>query len=68
MKNKSNNKYRKFSKNNFTEKLESNGLSKNKNKRSEDFKRNFGKSSNNKFVRNKNDNEYQSKNNYRKII
>jgi len=66
MKNKSNNKYRKFSKNNFTEKLESNGLSKNKNKRSEDFKRNFGKSSNNKFVRNKNDNEYQSKNNYRK--
>ena len=66
MKNKSNNKYRKFFNNNFTENSESNDLRKNKTKRSEDFKRNFGKSTNNKFLRNRNDNEYQSKNNYRK--
>ena len=65
MKNKSTNKYEKFS-TNFKENTESNRFSKKKAKRPNDSQRNYSKSSNNKFQRNKNDNEYQSKNSYRK--
>tara|TARA_B100000925_G_scaffold120666_1_gene89650 strand:- start:813 stop:1799 length:987 start_codon:yes stop_codon:yes gene_type:complete len=66
MKNKSNNKYGRFSKNNFKESQEANSFSKNKTKRLDDLKENFNKPKNNKYLRNKNEYEYQSKNNYRK--
>ena len=66
MKSKSNNKYGKFSKNNFRDNLESKSFSKKKTKRPNDSQRNYSKSSNNNFLVEKNDYEYQSKNNYRK--
>ncbi len=66
MKNKSNNKYGRFSKNNFKESQEANSFSKNKTKRLDDLKENFNKPKNNKYLRNKNEYEDQSKNNYRK--
>ena len=66
MKNKSNNKYGKFSKKNFKENQEANSSSKYKTKRLEDVKENFNKPKNKKYLRNKNEYEYQSKNNYRK--
>ena len=66
MKSKSNNKYGKFSKNNFRENQESKSFSKKKTKRPDDSQRNYNKSSSNKFLVNRNDYEYQSKNNYRK--
>ena len=66
MKSKSNNKYGKFSKNNFRDNLESKSFSKKKTKRPDDSQRNYSKSSNNNFLVDKNDYEYQSKNNYRK--
>ena len=66
MKSKSNNKYGKFSKNNFRDNLESKSFSKKKAKRPDDSQRYYSKSSNNNFLVNKNDYEYQSKNNYRK--
>ena len=66
MKSKSNNKYGKFSKNNFRDNLESMSFSKKKTKRPNDSQRNYSKSSNNNFLVDKNDYEYQSKNNYRK--
>ena len=66
MKNKSNSKYGKFSKNNFRETQESKSFSKKKTKTPNDSERNYSKSSSNKFLVNKNDYEYQSKNNYRK--
>ena len=66
MKSKSNNKYGKFSKNNFRDNIESKSFSKKKAKRPDDSQRNYSKSSNNNFLVDKNDYEYQSKNNYRK--
>jgi len=66
MKNKSNNKFRNFSKNKFKENPESSNFTKKKIKRSEDSQRTQNKSSNNKYLGNKNNYEYQSKNNYRK--
>ena len=66
MKNKSNEKYSKFSRNNFKENPESKSFSKRKTKRQDDSQRNYSKSSNNKFLENKNNYEYQLKNNYRK--
>ena len=66
MKSKSNNKYGKFSKNNFRDNIESKSFSKKKTKRPDDSQRNYSKSSNNNFLVDKNDYEYQSKNNYRK--
>ena len=66
MKSKSNNKYGKFSKNNFRDNQESKSFSKKKTKRSDDFQKNYKKPINNKFLGNKNDYEYQSKNNYGK--
>ncbi len=66
MKSKSNNKYGQFSKKNFRENQESKIFSKKKTKRSDVSQRNYSKSSNNKFLANKNDYEYQSKNNFRK--
>ena len=65
MKNKSNNKYGKFSKNNFKENSESKSFSKKKT-RNKDFQRNSNNSNNKKFLENNNNYEYQSKNNYRK--
>ena len=66
MKSKSNNKYGKFSKNNFRDNQESKSFSKKKTKRTDDSQRNYSKSSNNNFLLEKNDYEYRSKNNYRK--
>ena len=66
MKSKSNNKYGKFSKNNFRDNKESKSFSKKRTKRTNDSQRNYSKSSNNNFLVEKNDYEYQSKNNYRK--
>ena len=66
MKNKSNNKYGRFSKNNFKESQKANSFSKNKTNRLDDLKENFNKPKNNKYLRNKKEYEYQSKNNYRK--
>ena len=66
MKSKSNNKYGKFSKNNFRDNQESKSFSKKRTKRTNDSQRNYSKSSNNNFLVEKNDYEYQSKNNYRK--
>ena len=68
MKNKSNNKYDKFSKDNFKENQESKIFSRKKTKRSDDSQRKNHKPSKNKFIGNKNDYEYQSKNNYRKSL
>ena len=61
MKNNSNKKYRKFDDN-----YESKNFSKKKTKRSDDSQRNYNKDKNNKFLGNKNDFEYKSKNNFRK--
>jgi len=66
MKNKSNNKNGKFFKKNFNEKLETNSFSQKTTKRKDIFQRNNKKPANNRFFENKNDYEYQSKNNYRK--
>ena len=66
MKNKSNYKYGKLSKNNYKENPESRSFSKKKTKRSNDSQINNNKPSNNKFLGNKNDYEYQTKNTYRK--
>ncbi len=66
MKNKSNYKYEKFSKNNFKENQELNSFSKKKAKKSLDSQRNNNKPPKNKFLGDKNDYEYQSKNTYRK--
>ena len=66
MKNKSNNKYGKFSKNSYRENSESISFSKIKGKRTEDFHRNNNEISNKKFRENKNDYKYESKKNYRK--
>ncbi len=66
MKSKSNNKYGKFSKKKFRENQELQNFSKKKTKRPDDFHRNSSKSSNNKFLVNNNDYEYQSKKNQRK--
>ena len=66
MKNKSNYKYGKFSKNNFRDNPESKSFSKKNTKRSVDSQRNYSKSPNKNSLGNKNDYEYQSKNNYRK--
>ena len=66
MKNKSNNKYGKFPKNNYKENSDSKSFSKNKAKRSDDFEKNYKKTTNNKFLGNKNIYESQSKNNHRK--
>ena len=66
MKSKSNNKYRKFSKNNFIENPDSRVFSKKKAKSSVETQRNHKKPQNNNFLGNKNDYEYQSTNNYRK--
>ena len=66
MKNNSNNKYGKLFKNNFNENPQSKSFSKKKTRLPDDSQRNFSKSSNNNFLVNKNDYEYQSKNNYRK--
>jgi len=66
MKNKSNNKYGKFPKNNYKENPESKSFSKKKIKRTDDSKRNYKKISDIKFHGNKNDYEHQSKNNYSK--
>ena len=66
MKNKSNNKYGKFSKNNFKENPESRSFSKKKTKRSENFQRDTNTTKNNKFLGNKSGYEYQEKNNYKK--
>jgi len=66
MKNKSNNKYGKFSKNNFKENSESKSFSKKKTRNKDDFQRNSNNSNNKKFLENNNNYEYQSKNNYRK--
>ena len=66
MKNKSNNKYGNFSKNNFREKPEVKSFIKNKTNSSDDSQRNYSKPKNNKFLGSKNKYEYQSKNNYRK--
>jgi len=66
MKNKSNNKYGKFSKNNFKENPESRSFSKKKTKRSENFQRDTNTTKNNKFLGNKSSYEYQEKNNYKK--
>ena len=63
MKNKLNNKFGKFSKNNFKENSELNSFSKKKKKRSDDSPRNYRKSIKGKFLGNTNDYEYQSKNN-----
>jgi len=68
MKNKSNNKYGKFSKSNFNEKQESKNFSKKKTKRSDDFQKNGYESKKNKFLRDRNDYDYQSKTNYRKSL
>jgi len=66
MKNKSNNKYGKFSKNNFKENSEYKSFSKKKTRKIDDFQRNSNNSNNKKFLENNNNYEYQSKNNYRK--
>ncbi len=66
MKSKSNNKYRKFSKNNFRDNLETKSFGKKKTKRPDDSQRNYSKTSNNNFLIDKNDYQYQSKDNYRK--
>ncbi len=66
MKSKPNNKYGKFSKNNFRENHESKIFSKKKTKRADDSQRNHSNISNNKFLVNKNDYENQSRKNYRK--
>ena len=66
MKSKSNNKYGKFSKNKFRENQESTRFSKKKTKRPDDSQQNYSKSSNTKFLLNKNDYEHQSKDKYRK--
>ncbi len=68
MKNNSNNRYGKFSKNNFKENPETKSFSKNKSKNSDNFKRNFSKPTKNKFLGNKNDYEYKSQKNYRKNL
>ena len=64
MKNKSNHKYGKFSKNNFKENLDSKNSTKKKAKRLDDTQGSFKRPSKNKFLRNKNDHEYQTKNNF----
>ena len=66
MKNKSNNKYGKFSKNNFKENSDSKTFTKNKGKRSDDFEKSYKKPTNNKFQGNKKNYEFQTKNNHRK--
>tara|TARA_B100000212_G_scaffold304157_1_gene251370 strand:- start:176 stop:1162 length:987 start_codon:yes stop_codon:yes gene_type:complete len=66
MKNKSNNKFGKFSKSNFNKNSESSSFSKKKTKRTDDFKKKHGKPTNNKFSGSKKDYEYQQKNNYGK--
>ena len=66
MKSKSNNKYGKFSKNNFRDNIELKSFSKNKTKRPDYSQPNYSKSSNKNFQVDKNDYEYHSKNNYRK--
>ena len=66
MKNKSNNKYGKFSRNNFKENSDSNNFSKKKTKRTNDSQKNYKKFSNNKNFGSLNDYEYKSKNDYRK--
>ena len=66
MKNKSNNKYSKFSKKNFREKPEAKNFSKDKINRHDDFQRKHNKPKNNKILGTKNVYEYESKNNYRK--
>ena len=66
MKNKSNYKYGKFSKNDFKENSQSKSFSKKKTKRKVDSQRNQNKSSFNKSIENNNDFEYQPKNSYRK--
>jgi len=66
MKSNSNNKYGKFSKNNFRDSQEYKSFSKKKTSSPDNSQRNFIKSSNNKFLVNRNDYEYQSKNKYRK--
>ena len=68
MKNKSNYKYGKFSKNNFQDDQESKSFSKKKTKRPDDFQRNRNNSKKNQFRGNDNDYEYQTKNNYRKSL
>ena len=64
MKNKSNYKYAKFSKNNINENSESQGFSKKKTKRLDESQKNYKKNSSNKFLGNKTDYKYKSKNNY----
>ena len=66
MKNKSNNRFERFSKNNFKENLESKNFGKKKTKRTEDSQRNYKKLSDIKSLINKNNFEQQSKNNYSK--
>jgi len=66
MKNKSNYKYSKSSKNNFKENQVSMRFSKKKTKSTEDNINNFNKTSNNKFNGNKNNYETYSKDTYRK--
>ena len=66
MKNKFNNKYGKFSKNNFKENPESKDFGKKKTKRKEDSQKNYKKHSDTKFLVNKYDYENQSKNIFRK--
>jgi len=68
MKNKSNYKYGKFSKNNFKENQESKIFNKKNTKKSDDFKKNHNKPSKNKVLGDKNHSEYQSKNNFRKSV
>ena len=64
MKNKSNNKYGKFSKN-FEENSKSTNFSKKKTRNLDNFQRNYNNSKNNKFLGNKSDYKDQSKNNQR---
>ena len=66
MKNKTNNKYGKLSKNNFKENPESKITSKKKTIKPNDSRRNNKKAIKNKVLGNKNDYEYQQKNSYRK--
>ena len=65
MKNKSNSKYRKFSKNYFNENSNSENFSQKTSRKLENYRRDSNNSKNNKFSKNKNDYDYQTKQNYK---
>ena len=65
MKNKSNSKYRKFSKNYFNENSNSENFSQKTSRKLENYRRDSNNSKNNKFSKNKKDYDYQTKQNYK---